>query len=853
VPEDLKSDANGSTKVSFSDSMRELRLHPRDFWLDLARADQSDRWRHGHGVKAEDYFSEVPQLRDDVEEALVLICGEIQLRREWGERPDTGDYRRRFPALANEIAMQFEVDRILADGDGKTVDDELSDLEMLPTPELPGYEILERIGSGASGSVYRARQVSLNRYVAIKVLPMPDGDPTRLARQRQEAEILAHLRHPNVVHVYEVLHHHGCLYLVMEFVDGPTLKEFAAGRALAPIKAAQFVLTFAETMQMVHDTGVLHRDLKPSNVLVPAAEQIRITDFGLAKLCSGDNLLTTEDSVLGTPSYMSPEQALGGAHTAGPGTDVYSLGAILYELLTGRPPFLGATVLDTLSLIREQDPVPPGQLQPHVPRDLETICLQCLHKSPQNRYLSAAALADDLRRFLGGAPILARRTSAAERLIRWCRRNPVVAALTSAVALLLIVAVVILSAKNASIRLEAAAKDAALATARQAVDQMLMRVANDKLNNLPLGHPLREALLEDALQFYEGFLAQSASNAHIREDMAAVLNSMGCIQRELGRFDDACRSFERSIELLQPIVASDPNPPELREKLVATNEALAFTWKINPTAESETEADAQYRRTLQMYQELERDWPDRRQPVNHSLRHLADLAFKRGDRTEAERFWREAITSGETYLQQHPNNMDARSNVCWACADLSDAILIPFGKGQADAMAALKQGLDHVVIMRKQDPNSAQAREVGAFLHFCLAQSSARSEQVDDAIDLFRQVIAEMESLCVEFPWNEQYWDLACYFQRETVRVLQGAHRPEAAAESTERMANWLQKVGPKLPDDPVPQAELKRCRTELIALLRSAGREDRAKLLEQASSGETAPLKTTKANHPRN
>ena len=247
-------------------------------------------------------------------------------------------------------------------------------------------------------------------------------------------------------------------------------------------------------------------------------------------------------------------------------------------------------------------------------------------------------MAEDLRRFLDGAPILARRTSATERLIRWCRRNPTVAALTGAVALLLIAAVLILTVSNADIRREAAAKDAALATARQAVDQMLMRVANDKLSNLPLGHPLREALLEDALKFYDGFLSQSASNAHIREDMAAVLNSMGCIQRELGRFDDACQSFERSIDLLQPIVASDPSPPAIREKLAATHEALAFTWKINPAAESGSEADTQYRRTLQMYQELERDWPARRQPVSHSFRHLADLAFKRGDRTEAERF-----------------------------------------------------------------------------------------------------------------------------------------------------------------------------------------------------------------------
>jgi tetratricopeptide (TPR) repeat protein len=377
-------------------------------------------------------------------------------------------------------------------------------------------------------------------------------------------------------------------------------------------------------------------------------------------------------------------------------------------------------------------------------------------------------------------------------------------------------------------------------------------VANDKLSNLPLGHPLREALLEDALKFYDGFLAQSASNEHIREDMAAVLNSMGCIQRELGRFDDACQSFERSIDLLQPIVANDPSPPAIREKLAATHEALAFTWKINPTAESGSEANAQYRRTLQMYQELERDWPARRQPVSHSYRHLADLAFKRGDRTEAERFWREAITSGEAYLQQNPEKIDARSNLCWACADLSDSILIPFGKSQTDAESILKKGLGHVAIMRKQDPSSTQAREVAAFLHFCLAQCYSRKGQNDDAVGLFRQAIAEIESLCAECPWNEQNWELARYFQRETARMLQSAQRQDAAAESIERMADWLQKIGPKLPADEVPQTEQQHCRTELIGLLRSSGREDRAKALEQASSSETAPAPTTSAKGPR-
>ena len=494
-----------NAQPSIRDAMRELRCHARSLWLELARGDQSDRWRRGARTAAEEYFSQLPELFADPEEALVLICGEVQLRREMRERPEIDEYQQRFPSLASEIAIQFDVDRILDCRDDLTESEDVENNHLLFVPNLPGYEFLERIGSGASSIVYRARQTSLDRSVAIKVLVMPIADSKRLARQRQEAEILARLKHPNVVHVYEVLNQAGCLYLVMEYVEGPTLKDYAAGKPLSAREAAQLVLTLAVTIDAVHEAGVLHRDLKPSNVLVPATGQIRITDFGLAKMRSSDNLLTTEDSVLGTPSYMSPEQALGHVQAAGPETDIYSLGAILYELLTGRPPFLGATVLDTLSLIRDQDAVPPRQLQPSTPADLETVCLHCLNKSPQNRYPTAAALASDLRRFLAGEPILARRFSPAERLARWCRRNPVVAGLAGAVVVLLVTAIALLTAKNSSIRREAAAKDTALVTARQAVDQMLKRVADDKLINMPLGHPLRAELLQDALKILRRF------------------------------------------------------------------------------------------------------------------------------------------------------------------------------------------------------------------------------------------------------------------------------------------------------------------------------------------------------------
>jgi formylglycine-generating enzyme required for sulfatase activity/predicted Ser/Thr protein kinase len=500
VATDIQGDPSTDAVASLHDALRELRSRPRSLWLDLARADQSGRWRSGDGVKVEEYLEQLPELREDTEETLVLICGEVYLRRENGESPSVDAYQRRFPALAKEIQLQFDVDSLLNNGDPRFPSDTSGDIPPPDNFALPGYEFLREIGRGGAGVVYEARQLSLDRHVAVKVLSMPASDPKRLTRQRQEAEILARLHHPNVVHVYEVLEHGGCMYLVMEFVEGTTLKELANGKPLPASKAARLVLILAETMQAVHEAGVLHRDLKPSNVLVPRAEQIKITDFGLAKLRSGDNYLTTEDSVLGTPSYMSPEQALGAGHSTGPEIDVYSLGAILYELLTGRPPHLGATVLETLALIREQDPVPPRQLQPPTPRDLETICLKCLAKMPTQRYATAGELAADLCRFIEGLPILARPPGIFEQCARFLKRKP---ATTAAAVCLAMLVVVVASAWWITIkqhqRLSAAALVQSIATADvSALPQLLGRLAAKQQITLPIVHAeLQRAAFND--------------------------------------------------------------------------------------------------------------------------------------------------------------------------------------------------------------------------------------------------------------------------------------------------------------------------------------------------------------------
>jgi predicted Ser/Thr protein kinase len=296
--------------------------------------------------------------------------------------------------------------------------------QLPPNLTVQGYELLRELGRGGMGVVYLARQQSLKRLVALKmVLAGPHARPTELARLRTEAEAVARLQHPNIIQVYDVGERDGLPFVAMEYVGGGTLSQRVGDSPLPSRPAARLVEGMARAVQAAHDAGIVHRDLKPANVLLTGDGAPKITDFGLAKLQDDDSARTATGAVLGTPSYMAPEQAAAEQKPT-KAVDVYALGAILYKLLTGRPPFQAPTVLATLEHVRTLDVAPPRQLQPAVPRDLETICLKCLRKSPGERYGSAAELADDLKRFLAGEPIQARRRPLRERAVRWARRRP---------------------------------------------------------------------------------------------------------------------------------------------------------------------------------------------------------------------------------------------------------------------------------------------------------------------------------------------------------------------------------------------------------------------------------------------
>ncbi len=426
-----------------------------------------EAWKVGRPV-LETFCTGVPA--DELPALLAeLLHIDVEWRRRRGDAPAADDYLTLFPA--NETVI-----REVLPGQASSPAKPAALVSGGPQGvQVPGYEVLEELGRGGMGVVYRARHLALNRVVALKfILAGGKAPPRHQERFRTEAELVARLRHPNIVQIYDIGEVNGQIFLALEYADGGSLRERLAGPPMEPRAAVQLLEPLARAVQHAHRQGVVHRDIKPANILLAASGDSvsycigpltgwqpspvtkplspellpplttctpKLTDFGLAQLLDTEPSAREPGIAAGTPFYMSPEQASGGP--IGPAADIWALGVNLYELLTGRPPFKAAGTLETLRLVLHAEPVPPSQMQPSVPRDLDTICLKCLQKDPARRYPGARELAQDLRCFLSGEAIHARPAGWLEHGVKWIRRHPLAAALAAFVLLMALVGIVV--------------------------------------------------------------------------------------------------------------------------------------------------------------------------------------------------------------------------------------------------------------------------------------------------------------------------------------------------------------------------------------------------------------------------
>ena len=691
-------------------------------------------WQCGLSTPVESYLAQHPSVRSSSQAVLDLIYNEIMLREETGETPLLEDYLRRFPELAPDLKLQFEVEHIIQSRSEPRGENHLTvvgaGLSRSPSsriPRIPGYEVLGELGRGGMGVVYKARQVRLNRIVALKmILAGNHASPEARVRFLAEAESVAKLHHPHIVQIFAFGDCDGHPFFEMEYVAGGSLADRLDGTPRPPRDAARLVETLARAIDLAHRFGIVHRDLKPANILLTADGVPKIADFGLAKCLDVETGLTPTQLIVGSPSYMAPEQTGQSLAPIGPAADVYSLGAILYEFLTGRPPFQAATVLETLEQVRSDEPISPSRLRPQLPRDLVTICLKCLEKQPVRRYASSIELADDLRRFESGQTLRARALGAHERLWRWCRREPVV----SSLAVALLVGLVGVATqwwraeyhlKNAlyqrgraetsahergnairSLQLASQGEQAARRRAQERFDSAMKALGDFEtitsdaaLRREPHLDPLRAKLLRTALGFYkelQGSLEEDAS-VEARFQLADAYNRIASISWELGLQEEALATHRRALAVVEQMAAAAPGDPDVRAALATCHTRIGFTLR---TRGRPTEALEPYEQAKGIQEQLARENPaDPRyaEAFSWTLSNIGVILHDIGRNAEAIRLHEQAIAIHRDLVSAHPRNAGYRSDLAWCWRYLSLSLV-----AAGDTTAALRLAKQAVAI-----------------------------------------------------------------------------------------------------------------------------------------------------------
>lgn len=677
---------------------------------------------------------------------------------------------------------------------------------------VPGYEVIEELGSGTMGVVYKARETALKRLVALKLM-RGNAHPDAVARFLIEAEAVAAIDHPRVVRIYQYGEHNGRPFLAMEYLPGGTLKNRFGGRAFPPREAAVLVAKLATGVGAAHALGIVHRDLKPGNVLFDIAGEPKVADFGLARRGAGNDQTRT-DATMGTPPYMPPEQ-FGGAKYAGPPADVWALGVILYECLTGTRPFLGENQDELRDQIDRGNPAPPSRVAPEVPRDLELICLKCLAKAPPDRYPTAAVLADDLNRFLEWKPVSVRTFRWSERAVLRARRNPVVAVLLAVVVISLVIGATVSylnyrdARKQEGIAL-AKAEDAereareakrqeeiAIGQRKQAeaardytldvLDTMTSKITGDSLATQKVITPEQKKFLAEILTAYKKFAGEKGDDGLSRKRIAGAAFRVGVIEYRLGRKEQSAIAIRQACDGYAALVADFPAASEYRAGLAWSHNNLGV---LLADGGEWVQAEEQLRKALAILGRLTTDFPTVRE-------YRVDLASSHGNLG---------------YLFDYLSNRVPRKRM--------------------EAAAEYRKALEMFEKLAVDFPTVPEYRVKQARSHNNLGALFELVE-TEEAEHQFRKALAIKEKLATDFPTVLEYRVDLGESHHNLGSVLYRLRKPKEAEEEYRQAVTLFKNLADRFPSIPKYRENLARSHNGLGVILKLDKKKEQQKQAE--------------------
>lgn len=839
--------------------------------VDIVCDEFESAWQEGQRPAIEQFLKNVAgEERSQLLRELIAL--EIEFRSKSGETPQLDEYNKRFADIDLTDLFSKPIETISLIGptaeEAATVDDHV-DHTLSISKEVPfnsqliqkesdhakltsiapidynderdvqqfgDYAIVSEIARGGMGVVYKAYQKSLNRLVALKMISRGEfANPEEISRFQIEAESAARLDHPGIVPVYEVGEREGRHYFSMGLVEGGSLSSAVTSQSLTHKEVAQLVLKIAEAVAYAHSKGVIHRDLKPGNVLVDKNNEPRITDFGLAKQIEDGSNLTVTGQIIGTPNYMPPEQAGGQTNEIVETADIYSVGAILYALMCGRPPFQSPNVMNTLVQVIKQEPVAPRQFNPKIPVDLETICLKCLQKNRLQRYQSATELANELRCFIEGRPIAARPVSTLSRFKRWCQRNPIVAGLSAAFVVSLVagLCVSIYFAILAQGRADAAQQGATIAM--NTLDKVIYKIHKD-LEKIPNARTIRRDLLKQALDDLNQIPVEFLEQSKLDRDSATVMRNLGQIISELGDDEESATNravsyFKRSIDILEGLYADDPTSELLIDDLAKSNEMLGDLYlDLN----QHQNAQPYLARNLELLEQLASEYPQKaKYKFGLSYAHMlkGDMLSMRRQFKQAIEPFEKATTLITELLAQEPANTIYRDQHAMYLEKIGDSYF------DSNDLNTAQQYYEqsHVIFesLYNAEPHDTRYQFNYSTSFERLGNLFVRLKQYEKARDMYQREVAISIQTVKDDPTNISHkQDLGIAYEK-LANAQTFLKDYEGALKSTRK---WIELTKPIVEQDPENSIEvqsLQRAKSKLAHLKR---------MIQQAEQSTTQP-----------